>query len=264
MSDIDYKKKVCKTCKLIKDISEFYESKPAKCKKCISDKGVQYRNDNKSKIKERGVKYRENNKEQINVSQLEYRQKNREKLRENAKKYHENNRDKSIASNRAAYFKKRDINIQKRKEWYQNNKKKHAEKRAEYETANKDRLRAARRKWENNRLLTDVQYRLHKTLSGRIRGELNGNRSKTDSTELLIGCTIEELKVFIEGQFKDGMTWDNWETNGWHIDHRIPLSWFNLENENCRKLAFSYKNLQPLWGTENLKKKNFYAHKLAS
>ena len=80
----------------------------------------------------------------------------------------------------------------------------------------------------------------------------------------MIGCTIPELKLFIENMLPEEWTWDNYGVNGWHIDHRIPLSWFNLENENCRKIAFSYKNLQPLWGTENILKRNFYSHKLAS
>lgn len=121
----------------------------------------------------------------------------------------------------------------------------------------------ARRKWENERLANDINYKLHKKLAGRIRHELKGVAKRTLRTEELIGCTISELIVFIEAQFKPGMTWANHSTNGWHIDHRIPVSWFNLENENCRRLAFSYKNLQPLWAEENLEKKFFYSHALA-
>ena len=262
MAEIDYKK--CGTCQQDKPTSDFYKDKPYRCKQCISEKGAEYRSRNKEKIQERGLKYREGNKDKISKAQLLHREKNREKLRDYAKEYHKNNREKSIASNRAAYFKNRDVNIQKRKEWYQNNKEKHAERRSNYEVNNKDRLREARRKWENNRLATDINYKLHKNLAGRIREELNGKKKRTDRTEMLLGCTIDELKIFIQNQFTDGMSWDNWSTTGWHIDHRIPLSWFNLENENCRKLAFSYKNLQPLWSEVNLEKKNFYAHKLAS
>lgn len=256
--------KKCKTCQQDKSVSDFYDAKPYRCKQCVSEKGAEYRDRNKEKIQEMGLRYRESNKDKIAKSQLIHRENNRQKLRDYANEYHKNNREKSIASNKAAYFKNRDVNIKKKREYYQNNKEKHAERRSNYEANNKDRLRAARRKWENNRLATDINYKLHKTLSGRIREELNGKRKKTDRTELLLGCTIEELKVFIQEQFQDGMTWDNWETNGWHIDHRIPLSWFNLENENCRKLAFNYKNLQPLWGADNLRKKNFYSDKLAS
>lgn len=109
-----------------------------------------------------------------------------------------------------------------------------------------------------------MNYKLQKSLAKRIRHELKEVGRKDKATEELIGCTIEELRVFIESHFLDGMDWGNWNTEGWHLDHRIPVSWFNLENENCRKLAFNYKNLQPLWSEDNLKKKNFYSHKMAS
>lgn len=258
MEEVEALKK-CTVCKAEKPLSEFYFKK-SKCKGCVSDKGKIYRSKNKDKINERGLAYRSKNRDKINKKLSEY-QKNNPQLR-NA--YYAKNKERLQGFNKASYLKKRDENIEKRKIWYQNNKERHAANRTKYEEKNKDRLRAARRKWENNRLATDINYKLHKNISGRIREELNGKKKRTDRTEMLLGCTIEELKVFLQNQFQDGMTWDNWETNGWHVDHRIPLSWFNLENENCRKLAFSYKNLQPLWGADNLRKKNFYSDKLAS
>lgn len=269
MADEVALQKKCTRCGKNKCLSEFHIRKEtgkhrADCKVCVKEKAIEWRKNNFEQYKKTTAKYKEENKDHIDRLQLEHRQKNRQKLRNYAKDYHKNNRDKSIASNKAAYLKKRDINIQKKKEWYQNNKEKHAEGRTKYELANKDRLRAARRKWENKRLAENINYRLHKTLAGRVRSELKGVVKRTLRTEQLIGCTIEELKVFIEMQFTEGMSWDNWSTNGWHIDHRIPISWFNLENENCRNLAFSYKNLQPLWSVDNLEKKNFYAHKMAS
>lgn len=210
-------------------------------------------------------KYAKNNPDKIKANNLRQGEKNRERNRVYAKEYHLKNRESGLEYRRQRYLTyNREEQLEKRRKWYRDNKQKHAENRTAYEEKNKDRLRAARRKWENDRLRTDINYRLHKSLAWRVRSELKGIRRKTTRTEELIGCTIEELKVFIEIQLQEGMTWDNWATNGWHIDHRIPISWFNLENENCRKLAFSYKNIQPLWGEDNLRKKNFYSHKLAS
>lgn len=267
MSEIDYKK--CKTCNTEKPLSDFYIRKETgkhrtNCISCQVEKSVKWRKENWGKYKETVSVYNEVNKEKKQAYQKEYGIKNSEKRNAYAKEYYNNNKDKANEQKRLNYIKKRGFYLEKGKKWYQENKEKHAAKRSEYESNNKDRLRAARRKWENNRLATDINYKLHKNLAGRIREELNGKKKRTDRTEILLGCTIDELKVFIQNQFTDGMSWDNWSTNGWHIDHRIPLSWFNLENENCRKLAFSYKNLQPLWSEDNLEKKNFYAHKLAS
>jgi len=42
----------------------------------------------------------------------------------------------------------------------------------------------------------------------------------------------------------------------WHIDHVIPISHFDLSNENEQLLAFNWRNTMPLSATENLKKNN--------
>ena len=48
------------------------------------------------------------------------------------------------------------------------------------------------------------------------------------------------------------MSWDNY--GKWHIDHIIPLSSANSEDD-IYKLCH-YTNLQPLWAEDNLKKSN--------
>jgi hypothetical protein len=42
----------------------------------------------------------------------------------------------------------------------------------------------------------------------------------------------------------------------WHIDHVIPLSRFNLKNEQDILVAFNWRNTMPLLATENLSKNN--------
>jgi hypothetical protein len=50
----------------------------------------------------------------------------------------------------------------------------------------------------------------------------------------------------------------NWNNHGiyWEIDHIIPCSRFNLEDEEQQKQCFHYSNLQPLTKTENRQKSN--------
>lgn len=77
---------------------------------------------------------------------------------------------------------------------------------------------------------------------------------KNDSTFRLIGCTPEILKNHLERQFKFGMNWNNYGINGWHIDHIVPLSSFDLNDQEQLARACNFKNLQPLWCHENWSK----------
>ena len=75
----------------------------------------------------------------------------------------------------------------------------------------------------------------------------------------LLGCNLDELRIHLESKFKEGMTFENY--GEWEIDHIKPISKFNLEIETEIIECFNYKNIQPLWKTENRKKSNIYYKK---
>jgi hypothetical protein len=110
------------------------------------------------------------------------------------------------------------------------------------------------KKWRESRA-SDPTYRVRRLLRIRLNtAAKRGYRSGSAIRDL--GCTIEELKLHLESKFQPGMTWDNYGKYGWHIDHVVPLSSFDLTDPEQLQKACHYTNLQPLWAKDNLTKSN--------
>ena len=69
-----------------------------------------------------------------------------------------------------------------------------------------------------------------------------------------LGCTSEEYQNWIFN-YDERYTLDN-RGSVWHIDHVIPLSRFDLEDEEQQFIAFNWRNTMPLLASENLSKNN--------
>jgi hypothetical protein len=90
-------------------------------------------------------------------------------------------------------------------------------------------------------------------LRNRVRNALKSRRAiKLASTLELVGCSVAELRLHLESQFKPGMGWCNY--GQWHIDHITPISFYNLTEEREQRQAFHWSNMQPLWAAENMAK----------
>jgi uncharacterized protein (DUF983 family) len=78
--------------------------------------------------------------------------------------------------------------------------------------------------------------------------------NKNKHTVEYLGCSIPE---YLNWLMKNNLNY-TLENRGseWHIDHVIPLSHFNLENEEEQLVAFNWRNTMPLSCQENLKKNN--------
>jgi len=119
----------------------------------------------------------------------------------------------------------------------------------QYYDNNRDKIRKSVREYKRiSRQNTEIRLRdnLRTRLTSAIRQDIKAGSAVAD-----LGCSIEFLKKYLEGQFQEGMTWDNWSPNGWHIDHIMGLASFNLSNIEEFKKACHYTNLQPLWAKEN-------------
>lgn len=114
-----------------------------------------------------------------------------------------------------------------------------------------------RRAYERARLKADPNYRMIRTIRDMIKRSLKTNTKRSGKllkVEIILGCTVEEFREIIEKQFQPGMTWENHNRFGWHVDHKIPVS-MGKSKEEILKLNH-YSNLQPMWSTENHRKSN--------
>lgn len=118
---------------------------------------------------------------------------------------------------------------------------------------------AKNKSYFSNRL-KDPKKRLAARMRTRVFNaikRLDNRGLKSAPTAVLIGCSIEKLREHLESQFRDGMTWDNYGPV-WHVDHIKPCAAFDLSRPDEQAKCFHYKNMQPLFAKENLKKNRKY------
>lgn len=103
-----------------------------------------------------------------------------------------------------------------------------------------------------------INYKLRKNVSKIIRFYLFKQLvPKTSSTWKKLPYTPEELRKYLENQFDENMSWQNYGTY-WVIDHIYPQSkllFKTFDDENFLR-CWSLENLRPLEKIENIKKSN--------
>ena len=194
---------------------------------------------NKEKEKERKKLYYKNNKEKVFNCCKKWKEKNKEKLRNYNKKRYQENKEHILNTCKKYRDDNKDVIRKKSSEIY---------KSKEYRTLHKKRMKD---KYHNDPIQKLIS--LHRT---RLWHALKSqNAKKSDHSIKLFGCSVKDLKNYLEKQFQEG--W-NWKNHGliWHIDHIKPLSKFNLNDDVEQKKAFHFTNLQPLLKEENLRKHN--------
>ena len=219
---VDMKTKICTECKKELPISEYYICKSGKdagkpkCKCIACLKKIQ--------------------------TSPEWREKQRKYYAKNKERY----RKYRIAS--------KDARSKWSKEWVKANKDKICETNKKYYIDNKETILKSNNKYRQKRYANDPKYRALINTKDRFRQIIASKES--DQFHKLLGCTRKKLIEHLESNFEDGMSWENYGFEGWHIDHIIPCASFDLTDEEQQKKCFHYTNLQPLWGTENMMKQD--------
>lgn len=114
---------------------------------------------------------------------------------------------------------------------------------------------------KKNREMKPLKEKIPDRIRTLIRNSLRYKayrRKNGTRTEFYIGCSIQNYMDQLELKFLPGMTWENYGNGNkqWNIDHIIPISKFDLSNDESAKLAFHFSNCQPMWAIDNFKKGN--------
>jgi hypothetical protein len=137
------------------------------------------------------------------------------------------------------------------KDWRLRNRNKVVDYRKVYVKANKDRINA----WQRKHRQENPTIQIADNIRSRVKKLLKGTgRKKAGSGIRDMGCSLAFVKEYLESLFWPGMTWKNHGNNGWHIDHIVPLSSFDLSNREQFLVGCHYTNLQSLWEDDNMVK----------
>lgn len=273
--------KICNKCGVFKeshdfnsDISKKKDGLSTICKLCSSENGKKWRLENGDKVKEHNRKWAEENVVRKMDYNRKYHQENKEKIKAKAR---ETRRD-TVIKNKAKNFSREYLltkvqsciecgKVKCLTEYWRDNQRKNCfsntckvcdnNRRVAHAAANRSNETATRRKYHLKKVEVNVNYKLSVILRQRFNKALVGN-SKKGSAVHDLGCTIEECRRYLESLWKQGMSWDNYGNKAcqWNVDHVIPLSLFDLTNRDCLLLAVNYKNLQPMWASDNFAKNN--------
>ena len=115
---------------------------------------------------------------------------------------------------------------------------------------------------EKQRILNKRHYDRHKEdplfmLSLRFRRQCQRDvrNIRPNKYMHLSGCIGKCMTKWIEYSFESDMNWGNYSTV-WHIDHVVPITFFNLENEAEVNICFNWTNVRPAYKKKNKEKYN--------
>jgi len=157
-----------------------------------------------------------------------YKQKNKERVKEYNKVYKEEHKDEVDAYNRV-------YNLEHREEIQERQTRTHRERR-----------------------YNDPAFKLFHNLRRSFGKYMNTQKDNYeyyhDSIGDLVGCSSNASRKWLEYNFTEEMSWENYGTY-WHIDHVILCSMFNVLDYDERKTCFNWQNTRPLEALKNFKRK---------
>jgi hypothetical protein len=202
--------------------SDYYKDN----KEYIDNRNLTYYHATKEERLKYAASYRENNVEKVQARHSKYRLLNKNQINSRASQYRLANPEK-IKATRHKHF---------------------------ANPENRIKRRATANAYIKHRRKTDPVFVLKERFKNRTRKVFAKKLGKKsiESITALLGCSPEFFKGYFESKFTEGMTWELVHSGAIEIDHRIPISIGDTE-EQLIKLSH-YTNLQPMWKLENQEK----------
>ena len=223
-NDMDENIKQCSVCKRTLPVEQFYKHSRHKdgltseCKECIKQKQKQYREDNTENIRAKKKKWQEENRTLMNQWSKDYVKRHPDRRKESLKRYYETHKE-----NKQEYAKKHmDVHNKSCKKY---NEKSRCDP------------------------VLKMKFRMRSLLYVAFK---NSNTVKSKHTEEIIGLPATEFCNYLLETFKNiyGRDWDGKEEV--NIDHIIPVSTAETEEDVIR--LNHYSNLRLITKEDNLKK----------
>ena len=147
---------------------------------------------------------------------------------------------------------------QKQKEYSSKNRDQIIEYHKKYKKENRDKINF----YDENRGDSDLNFKLAHNLRVRTNKAFKTqNIRKTNKTYDLLGCSNLFFKSWIIHQLYGDMSLNNYGSV-WQIDHCLPITSFNLLDENDMKKCFNWINLRPKFSKDNNSKNDKIDHYL--
>ncbi len=229
----------------------FLENHPERIREIRNKAAIKYRETHPEKVKAATRRWKENNPDKASLCAKTTREKYKEKTRQYNVNYRIEHRDELLEKEQLKRLADPEKYREKARKWAEANKEKVIEIKKKTRKKNHLKLMAWHSKYCKTRRDVDPLFKLLTNIRTNINRAIKSNFKSGRAVEL-IGCSIQDLKIKLENQFTPGMSWVNY--GKWHIDHIIPCAAFDLTDPGQQRLCFNYRNLQPLWAIDNLRK----------
>jgi hypothetical protein len=144
--------------------------------------------------------------------------------------------------------------LQYTRDWKAKNKEHVSEYNSSYSIENRDVIQKRSTAYHVMRYQTDPNFRLARQIRSKCKVAIKNANPPQSALENL-GCTQRFFKAWLQYNFTSNMSFEN-HGNVWHIDHAIPISKFDLNDENERLKCCHWTNCQPMLARANQSKNN--------